>query len=104
MEVSISLAIGDTKEHNLGMDRSPKGIAIKKDRYIVDVCYGGVYALFPDSTVRAFKTMDEAETAIRQDCKRRIDKKSIHVAVIEWNARDKEVEETIEWRTKTKEN
>lgn len=84
-------------------DQKPKRPAVKKERYIVDVCYGGLYALFPDSSVRTFRTMDEAEISIRQDCRRRADKKAIHVAVIEWNARDKEVEETIEWHTKKSE-
>lgn len=78
-------------------------VPVKKDKYTVDVCFGGVYALFPDSTVRKFQTMDEAEAAIRQDCRHRANKKAkgaIHVAVIEWTARDVVVEETIQWRKK----
>jgi len=69
-------------------DQKPKRPAVKKERYIVDVYSDGAYALFPDSTVRQFRSMDEAQIAIRVDCLRRADKKVIHVAVIEWNARD----------------
>ncbi len=77
--------------------------SVKKDKYIVDVCYDGCFALFPDSSVRKFDTIGEAEAAIRFEARHKANKKTIHVAVIEWNARDKQVTESIEWRTKAAE-
>lgn len=67
-------------------------------KYIADVCYGGVFALFPDGTVRAFKDQDECLIAIQKSHRKasRKNKENTIISVITWNYRDRLVEEKVE--------
>ncbi len=63
-------------------------------KYVVDVCIGGCYALFPDSTIRQFRDKAECEKAIRR-YEKRLAKQVTRVAMIEWQYSDGTVPQEI---------
>jgi len=67
---------------------------IKRFKYVIDVCFGGCFALFPDDTVRKFENVEECRTAILADhSKKRPGPNAVIVSTVEWQFRDHQLKE-----------
>lgn len=82
--------IAVTGEGTDTMSRKPK---VRTEKYVVDVCFGGCFALFPDNTIRLFRDQPECLAAIKANATAR--KREVLVSRIEWQFRSQTVTEDL---------
>jgi len=69
------------------MKRATRKPTVRTQKFVVDVCYGGCWALFPDDTVRQFADEAECTKAIQHYARKQTKAREILVSRIEWRAR-----------------